>query len=234
MISETFVVDANDAALLHRLGYRFRDPTLLEAALTHRSAGGVNNERLEFLGDAILGLVIADEIYRLRPHDPEGDLSRLRATLVRGSSLAKIGGEIGIGAHLRMGSGERRSGGFRRSSMLADALEALFGAVYCDGGFEPAAGLIRSLFAARLAHLPAADTLKDPKTRLQEWLQGQGRPLPEYTQVEVSGADHARQFVMRCRLTDQHTHADGEGVSRRSAEQAAARKLFEHVTDSDH
>lgn len=224
---------SDPAALARQLGHGFASPGLLAAALTHRSAGAGHNERLEFLGDAVVNLVIADEIYRRRPQAPEGDLSRLRASLVRERSLAEIAQEIDLGSWLRVGPGELRSGGFRRASILADTLEAVFGAVYCDAGFTAAAAVIQRLFALRLATLPEADTLKDPKTRLQEWLQARARALPKYALVDVSGADHRRRFVIRCALGDADLYADAEGSSRRRAEQAAAQILLERLAQ-DH
>jgi len=205
------------------LGYRFADGSLLEAALTHRSAGGSNNERLEFLGDAVVNLVIAEELFRRRPELPEGDLSRLRASLVRGSTLAQLAADLDLGACLRLGPGERKSGGFRRGSILADALEAVFGSIYLDGGFPAAAGVIRGVFSARLDNLPPVEELKDPKTRLQEYLQARGRPLPKYRVADVTGEDHRQRFTVECRLADDGQCFSGEGRSRREAEQAAAR-----------
>ena len=227
-------VDSTAAALARRLGHDFRDPALLDAALTHRSAGGAHNERLEFLGDAVLNCVIAEAVYERRPDAPEGDLSRLRASLVRERTLAEIAGELDLGACLRLGSGELRSGGFRRASILADAVEALVGAVYRDAGFAAAREVLLRLFADRLATLPDADTLKDAKTRLQEWLQGRGRPLPGYRTIEVSGAEHARRFVVCCELADAELSVTGEGSGRRRAEQAAASAMLAALEETDH
>lgn len=216
-------------ALLAGLGHDFADPKLLEEALTHRSAGAGHNERLEFLGDAVLSLVAAGELYRRRPNAPEGDLSRLRAALVRERTLAEIAGEVDLGAHLRMGAGERRSGGFRRASTLADGLESVIGAIYLDAGFGAAQTLVLRLLQSRLDTLPDADSLKDPKTRLQEWLQGRSRPLPHYTLIDSSGAPHVRRFVVRCALADAPEHSDGEGSGRRRAEQAAAAAMLQRL-----
>jgi ribonuclease-3 len=219
------------------LGLAFRDPALLRAALTHRSAGSANNERLEFLGDAVLGMVIAEAVY-LAPRtavqagrvlDDEGALSRLRASLVNERSLAAVAGEIGIGDALTLGPGELKSGGFRRESILADAYEALIGAVYLDAGVDAARGLVLRNFAARLANLPDPDALKDPKTRLQERLQGEGRGLPEYSVVAIEGADHDQTFRVRCALRQPAVAADGAGRSRREAEQSAAAALLEQL-----
>jgi len=227
------VSEADLSRLARWLGHEFADPALLQAALTHRSAGTPNNERLEFLGDAILNFVIAAALYERRPQAAEGDLSRLRANLVRERTLAEIAAEIDLGSYLRMGPGELQSGGFRRVSILADALEALFGAVYLDGGFEPARDLVASLYEARLSSLPDADALKDAKTRLQEWLQARGRRLPTYEVIEVSGEAHNQRFVARCALADSDRATEGEGRSRRRAEQDAAKAMLESVADDD-
>lgn len=210
------------------IDYRFSDETLLEAALTHRSAGQPNNERLEFLGDAVLGMVIAELLCQRHPRLSEGDLSRLRSTLVRGATLAGVARDIDLGACLRLGPGERKSGGYRRDSILADALEALIGAVYLDGGIAPAAAVIRRLWGARLDDLPDAGELKDPKTRLQEHLQALGRPLPEYHLEHVSGDDHRQSFRVACSI-DGAGRWFGEGSSRRRAEQAAASAALEEL-----
>ena len=205
-----------------RLGYRFRDPALLDAALTHRSAGRTNYERLEFLGDAVLTLVVAMRLYDAYPDADEGELSRYRATLVNGRSLAELAAELGLGDRLRLGGGEMKSGGFRRDSILADALEAVFGAVHLDGGLVAAEAVISRLFAARVAALPGVAELKDPKTRLQELLQGRGLGLPAYAVDDVSGAPHEHWFVASCAVEAFGLRERGEGSSRRRAEQDAA------------
>lgn len=216
------------AAWLHEtLAYRFTDEQLLGDALSHRSAAGQSNERLEFLGDAILDFVISHAVYQHRPDANEGDLSRLRASLVNDVMLAKLAVTLGIGDHLRLGSGEKKSGGQRRSSILADALEALFGAVYLDGGFAAAESLILHVYRERLATLPAAEDLKDPKTRLQEWLQADGLGLPSYEVIEVVGKPHRRQFTVECRIDVLQLAVSGEGTSRRGAEQQAAKLMLE-------
>jgi len=171
--------------------------------------------------------VIAEELFRRRPELPEGDLSRLRASLVRGSTLAEMAADLDLGSCLRLGPGERKSGGFRRGSILADALEAVFGAIYLDGGFAAAAAAIRKLYSARLSDLPPVDELKDPKTRLQEYLQARGRPVPNYGVADVAGEDHRQRFTVECRLPDDGRCFSGEGGSRREAEQAAARACLE-------
>lgn len=222
--------DNAPAALARRLGHEFADPERLIEALTHRSAGGRHNERLEFLGDAVLNCVIAVALYDRRPDAPEGDLSRLRASLVRERTLARIAEEIGLGDCLRLGPGEIRSGGFRRASILADAVEALLGAVYRDGGFGAARDVTLRLYNRRLETLPDADTLKDPKTRLQEWLQARGRPLPRYRTAAVTGAEHDRRFTVCCELLDAEAVTEGEGGGRRRAEQAAASAMLACLT----
>ena len=209
------------------LGYTFAEPQLLRQALTHRSAGSRNNERLEFLGDAILGCVIAEELYERYRQAREGELSRLRATLVRRESLAEIAHALEVGSYLHLGSGERKSGGHSRDSILADALEALFGAIYLDSGFRATRTSILALFADKLESLSGAAALKDPKTRLQEYLQAQRKPLPEYTVTEVSGEAHAQSFRVACTVQDVDvTPSQGEGTSRRQAEQDAAARML--------
>jgi len=215
---------------LARLGYGFRDPALLEAALTHRSAGRRNYERLEFVGDAVLNFAVAALLYRACPDADEGELSRYRAALVSGSSLAEVAAELRLGEQLRLGGGEMKSGGYRRSSILADAFEALLGAVYLDGGTDAASAVIEALFADRLGALPEAHELKDPKTRLQEQLQARGLPLPAYAVEAVSGEPHEQWFVARCEVGALDLQSLGEGSSRRRAEQEAARQLLETLS----
>jgi ribonuclease III len=212
-----------------RLGHGFRDATLLEAALTHRSAGRHNYERLEFLGDAVLNFTVAVLLFREYPQADEGELSRYRAALVSGRTLAELAGELGLGEQLRMGEGELKTGGFRRGSMLADALEALFGAIYLDDGVEAAARVIEALFAGRLCGLPGAQELKDPKTRLQELLQARGLPLPAYAVETVTGEPHEHWFVASCVVPALDVRALGEGSSRRRAEQEAAQRVLENL-----
>jgi len=183
-----------------RLGYKFSSLALLEQALTHKSASGEHNERLEFLGDAILGSVVAAALYRQWPDADEGTLSRLRALLVCGETLAAAAHELDLGQQVYLGAGETRSGGHQRGSILANTLEALFGAVYLDGGFDAAARVIVKVLGNRLSELPAEADLRDPKTRLQEWLQAKGLPPPEYVVEKTSGAPHARTFVVSCRV----------------------------------
>lgn len=216
-----------------RLGYTSRDDALIEAALTHRSAGGDNNERLEFLGDGVLNCVIADLLYREFPLADEGELSRLRATLVRGESLADIATQLDLGAQLRLGPGELRSGGHRRESILADALEALFGAIYLDGGFDAARAVIERVMESRIMELPAPADLKDPKTRLQEYLQARALALPSYGLEDVEGESHNQIFTVSCTVSALALRATGQGNSRRRAEQEAAGRVLESLLASD-
>lgn len=213
--------------LAHRFGHEFADRELLEEALTHRSAASRNNERLEFLGDSILGMVVAAELFRRRTQADEGEMSRLRSFLVRGTTLAQIARDLEIGDYLRLGSGELKAGGHRRDSILAGTVEAILGAIYMDAGFAKAEQCIQALFANRLADLPDADGLKDPKTRLQEWLQSHGRSLPNYDVLEVTGEQHKQHFRVACRAAD--SVIEGTGRSRRKAEQAAAELMLSHL-----
>jgi ribonuclease-3 len=211
------------------ISYRFENPQLLTEALTHRSIGSINYERLEFLGDSVLNLVISYRLFELRPDAREGDLSRMRARLVRGTTLAKIAAGINLGKYLNLGEGERKSGGFRRASILADAFEAILGAIFLDGGYDACRAEILRQFDPLIEDLPEADDLKDPKTRLQEWLQALGRPLPQYDLVREEGADHAKQFTVQVRLTDDPSLVEATGGSRRKAEQAAAAAILEQL-----
>ncbi len=214
------------------LGYRFRDLDLLDRALTHRSASNQNNERLEFLGDAFLSHSVARRLYELRPDDSEGDLSRLRAYLVRGTTLAAIGREIDLQSQIVVGPGELRSGGVRRDSVLANTLEALLGAIVLDGGEPAGEACVGRLFGSRLAALPPAGTLKDAKTRLQEWLQGRGLELPRYDVESAVGEPHNKTFTVICTVERQGVARRGTGSSRRKAEQAAAQAVLERLTAS--
>lgn len=220
-------MDKAESWLEKTLHYRFDDTSLLARALTHRSAAGPNNERLEFLGDAVLDFVISEAIFYLRPDADEGDLSRLRASLVKDTSLAKIASEIGLGEYLILGSGEKKTGGHRRESILADALEAIFGAVFLDSGFRAAREMIEQVFAERLDNLPDARDLRDPKTRLQEWLQGRKLALPQYDLLEVTGKDHKQKFSVSCSVLELSQTTQGVASSRRKAEQKAARDMLE-------
>lgn len=222
------------AALQRSLGYQFNDGSLLERALTHRSAGGAHYERLEFLGDALLNFVIGEAAYAVWPKADEGDLSRWRSSLVCEDTLANLGKRLNLGDQLRMGSGELKSGGYRRESILADALEALFGAVYLDGGFEPARAVILRQFEPLLSQPPEPDSLKDSKTRLQEALQAASRPLPEYAVLSEQGPPHRRVFQVRCRLPDTGKETQSGGTSRKQAEQDAARLMIEKLKENAH
>lgn len=216
-------------ALESSLGYAFKDKRLLQTALTHRSHGSAHNERLEFLGDSVLNCAIAGALFERFADLPEGDLSRLRAHLVRQDSLYQLAQGLQLGEYLRLGEGEVRSGGHQRPSILADTLEALFGAVYLEAGFDAAAALIRRIFADLLAGLVPGQSMKDPKTRLQEWLQGRRKPLPRYELLETTGAAHDQRFRVACRVDAFGIETHGMGASRRLAEQAAAASALEKL-----
>ena len=215
-----------------KLGYSPRDLGLFRAALTHRSATGPNNERLEFLGDAVLSLVIAQRLYTHFPQANEGDLSRLRARLVSREPLAEVAAALDLGSVLQLGSGELKSGGFRRQSILADALEALCGAILLDSGLAAAEAVIERLFAARIAALPEPEALKDAKTRLQEHLQARGLTLPRYMVLSVEGEDHAQTFRVICEVPDLGLRVEGGGSSRRRAEQRAAERMLAQIASA--
>lgn len=217
------------SGLTTALGVSFNSRELLEQALTHRSAGQPHNERLEFLGDAILGMIVAERLFTLFPEASEGQLSRLRAQLVKRDTLAKIAREIGLGEYLRMGSGELRAGGQSRDSTLSDALEAFLGAVYLDLGTNAVEEVINSLFSERLQQLDLSRSVKDPKTRLQEYLQSRNLTLPEYRVTATSGKQHQQRFDVECSLPDLGITARGEGRSRRKAEQDAASEALELI-----
>lgn len=213
-----------------KLAYVFRDPAYAALALTHRSAGRPNNERMEFLGDALLGAVVAEMLYEAHPRASEGELSRLRAQLVNGQALAVLARELQLGDGLRLGPGELKSGGFRRDSILADAFEAMVAAVYLDGGFAACRDVLRGLFEQRVADLPKSS--KDAKTRLQEWLQARGLPLPTYELTGSHGEDHAKVFEVSCSITEpMPLRADASGPSRRAAEQDAAEDVLGQLGD---
>lgn len=220
--------------LVKALGYRFSDPALLTRALTHRSAGGAHYERMEFLGDALLNFVIGEAAFNTWPKAAEGDLSRLRASLVCEDSLARLGRDLKLGDYLKMGSGELKSGGYRRESILADALEAVLGAIYLDAGFEAAKNACLKMFAELLANPPEAETLKDSKTRLQERLQADSRPLPEYIVITEYGPPHRRVFTVNCRLLDGEWLTEACGPSRKQAEQDAAKLMLQKIKEISH
>jgi ribonuclease-3 len=208
---------------LSEFSYQFSRPDLLTQALTHRSAGAPHNERLEFLGDALVNLFIAEALYDHWPHADEGALTRARAELVRESALAPIARQLDLGARLILGPGEMKSGGHRRDSILADALEAVVAAIYLDAGFETCRSAVMPWFQAAMEALPPPHKVgKDAKTRLQEWLQGKQKPLPVYALLSESGEDHAKTFLITCTLQQPPLVTQGEGGSRRAAEQAAA------------
>lgn len=210
-----------------RLGHRFNDPELLRRALTHRSFGATHNERLEFLGDSVVNCVVALELYEKFPRLAEGELSRLRASLVNQQSLAAIAQRLDFGAQLRLGEGELRSGGARRPSILADAVEAVVGAIFLDAGFSAARRVTRSMLGDALEAVDPATSGKDPKTVLQEYLQARKIALPQYAVVATSGEAHEQRFQVECLIQELGVRSQGEGASRRSAEQEAARHAYE-------
>jgi len=213
-------------ALERRIGHRFASRALLEQALTHRSYGSPHNERLEFLGDGVLGCVVAAELCERFPDASEGDLSRLRASVVREAALAHAAREVGLSEFLRLGEGEVASAGAQRTSTLADALEAVFGATFLDGGYPAARAAIQACLGSALERIDRRSPAKDAKTRLQEYLQGQRRRLPVYRIASTSGAAHKQVFEVECIAEDLKVSASGQGRSRRSAEQRAAEKLL--------
>ena len=220
--------------LCHRLGYEFQDPAFFDLALTHRSFGSENNERLEFLGDSILNLVIADWLFERFPKAREGQLSRMRAQMVKGETLAEVAREFELGPCLNLGEGELKSGGFRRESILADVVEALIGAIYLDSGFDKAKERVRAWYASRLEALKLDGNRKDPKTELQEYLQFRKAPLPQYEVAQVSGEAHSQQFSVSCSVSLLAQPTTAIASSRRGAEKkaaAAALKLL--LDDSD-
>lgn len=219
------------ARLYKRIGYEFTDVTLVEEALSHRSVGSTNYERLEYLGDSLLNFVIADQIHAKYPKLDEGSLSRLRASLVRGTTLASIARELELGEFLRMGAGELRSGGFNRDSTLADLVESLIGAAYRDSDFETARKLILSLFESRLQNITPVDDLKDPKTRLQELLQGRGLERPVYTVVKTEGKSHELAFTVTCQIAAHNVTISSVASSRRKAEQTAASEVLDRASE---
>lgn len=216
-------------SVARKLGHTFVDQALFRTALTHRSFGVPNNERLEFLGDGILDFVIADALYHRFPELPEGDLSRLRANLVRQETLHRLALTLGLGEFLRLGEGELRSGGAQRPSILADALEALFGAIYLDAGFNAAQAVIVKLYAPLIDELKPGQFQKDAKTRLQEWLQGKKKALPRYQVIEATGAAHEQRFEVACEIDNPSLRTVGHGSSRRIAEQVAAEQALKEL-----
>ncbi|MCC7412813.1 MAG: ribonuclease III [Gammaproteobacteria bacterium] len=223
-------VNAAGSEVERSIGYRFRDPALLATALTHRSAGRPHNERLEFLGDSLLGLIVAEALFRRFPRADEGQLTRSRATLVRRETLASVARDLDLGESLHLGEGERKSGGWRRDSTLANALEAIVGAVYLDGGLERCREVVLDMLGDRLMETSPEGPAKDAKTRLQEYLQARGLPPPSYDTVAVEGEPHAQQFTVSCHAPDiDLPPVLARGSSRRRAEQAAAARLLEQL-----
>lgn len=214
------------AKLSKKIGYSFNDSSLLIQALTHRSAKGEHNERLEFLGDSILGFVIAEVLFEQFPKHDEGDLTRMRSSLVKGVTLAELGRDFNLGEHLILGPGELKSGGHRRESILEDAIEAIIGAVYLDSNITCCKALILSWFAQRLSDIKPGNEQKDPKTRLQEYLQGRKIALPVYDVIDTSGQSHNQQFIVRCITEVIDKEVIAKGTSRRKAEQAAAQQVL--------
>lgn len=215
--------------LQRKLGYIFEQQEIFMLALTHRSASSKHNERLEFLGDAILNFVIANALYKRFPYINEGDMSRMRATLVRGNTLAEMACEFDLGQYLQLGPGELKSGGSHRESILADTLEALIGGVFLDSDMQQVEGLILDWYRKRLGEISPGDKQKDPKTRLQEFLQGRHLSLPSYLVVQVRGEAHDQEFTIHCQVNSLSNPIVGIGSSRRKAEQAAAEKTLKKL-----
>lgn len=219
--------------LKQSLHYEFSNERLFQTALTHRSAVGDNNERFEFLGDAVLQLVISEKIFLDRPDASEGRLSRLRSSLVKDTTLAEIAVELGVGEHLILGAGEKKTGGHRRASILADAVEAIFAAIYVDAGFDAARQVILKTYSKRIEDLPEGGELRDPKSRLQEYLQGRQLPLPDYRTENVSGKAHKQFFEVSCTISDLGLTTRGDGTTRRDAEQDAADAMLASIESQD-
>jgi len=215
--------------LKNSLNYTFADEQLLRQALTHRSAQGPDNERLEFLGDAVLQIIISNIVFSKKPEASEGQLSRLRSSFVRDVALAEIALLLGVGEHIILGSGEKKSGGHRRDSILANTLEAIFGAVYLDAGFDAAQQVICAAYGERLENIPDGMDLRDPKSTLQELLQGRGLALPVYSMENTTGKAHKQSFEFSCTVAELETTTIGHGSTRRDAEQEAARAMLDSV-----
>lgn len=219
--------------LCQKIGYKFKDESLLTMAITHRSFSADNNERIEFLGDSLLNMIIAEALYSRFPKLREGDLSRIRALLVSGKTLAELATEFQLGEFLRLGAGEKNTGGHRRDSTLADAVEALIGAIYREAGFEVCRERVLSWFEPRLAVLNPESSHKDAKTRLQEFLQARKLPLPDYQLINTEGADHQQTFIVSCSVPLLKTKISASGTSRRKAEQAVAEKVLIALKDAE-
>jgi ribonuclease-3 len=222
-------VASNAQQLQDRLQYQFSDQTLLTLALSHRSCGSKNNERLEFLGDAVLGLTVSNFLFQRFPEAREGDLSRIRSQIVRAESLAEVARSLDLGPELLLGQGEMKSGGHRRDSILGDTVEALIGAIYLDKGMSAAEQSVVNWFADKLNAVTLDTPVKDPKTALQEWLQARGKPLPEYVVVKTQGEDHSRLFTISCKIANIESAAEATASSRRKAEQLVAEELLKQL-----
>jgi len=220
----------NIKALEKKFGYTFKNTKLLEQALTHRSAGNLHYERLEFLGDSVLGMVISNELFLRFPDATEGELTRLRSQIVRGETLAEMSIELGLGEYISFGPGELKSGSRHRASILADIFESIVGAIYIDSDFQTVENIILKICATALIKSHPQKILKDPKTRIQEYLQGRGIKLPDYQIEEVSGPAHAQQFKVQARIESLNIAVQGSGSSRKNAEQDAAEKMYQRVT----
>ena len=219
--------------LSKRLGYQFKEPALLKQALTHRSAKGVHNERLEFLGDSILNFVIAQVLYEMFPQSSEGELTRMRSSLVKGVTLAEIARDFNLGDYLILGPGELKSGGFRRDSILEDAIEAIVGAIFLDTDINMVQKVVLNWFAQRLANIKPGQEQKDPKSLLQEYLQGRKIALPQYDVIQITGQSHQQEFTVRCSSEKLNVEVITKGTSRRKAEQEAAQQLLEKIKNAN-
>lgn len=218
--------------LQRTLGHEFNKSQLLDLALTHRSVKGQHNERLEFLGDAVLGMVIAEVLFKRYPQESEGKLTRMRAALVREETLAQVAKQLTLGEYIKLGPGEMKSGGQRRDSILADAVEAILGAIYLDAGFDAAKARVLDWLSSQLDNIDPNAQVKDAKTRLQEYLQGRAMPLPEYNVIDIQGAEHAQTFFIECRVPGIEKSFTASGSSRRKAEQAAAKQALQELNNA--
>ncbi|MEX1666219.1 ribonuclease III [Zhongshania arctica] len=219
--------------LCQKIGYQFKDESLLAMAITHRSFSANNNERIEFLGDSLLNMIIAEVLYERFPNLREGELSRIRALLVSGKTLAELATEFDLGSFLRLGAGEKNTGGHRRNSTLADAVEALIGAIFIEAGFDVCRERVLAWFDSRLTVLNPESSHKDAKTKLQEFLQARKLPLPDYQLLDTEGADHQQTFIVSCSVSLLTSAISASGSSRRKAEQAAAKKVLTALKDTE-
>jgi ribonuclease-3 len=220
------------ASLCQSIGYSFKDENLLRQALTHRSASDNHNERLEFLGDAVLGLTIAAELFKKFPAAREGQMSRMRSSLVKGETLAEVGVEFKLGEHLILGGGESKNGGKMRNSILEDAIEGMIGAVFLDSDFETTQAMLLKWFASRLKALTLEDEIKDAKSLLQEWTQARGYGLPHYQVTSTQGAEHSQTFTMQCRIADVDLDSEGTGKSKKASAQSAAEAALKQLGET--